>query len=572
MRDDSGPSDNVEILAMGRCSDDHYFLELRIVVGGRRRRHVLSLEDFEAAPDRVIASLEAGLVTPSSRADFRRRVQEAVRTLRPTFRVVTRPGWYGRCFVLPSGEVFGDEPNLRVCLPEIYREFGEKFASRGTLRGWRRIAELAVGNPALIIALAHAFTGPVVALLGVEAPGIQLVGEPGGGKSGIAEAVASVWCGREGTIGAFLETWNQTKHTVEKVAAAHSASLLILDDTRLFERFDRKGFANFREAIMRAGGGRMKRRWDDVGDLIRFRTPVLSISNDSLDKMAGDVGVEIDDALRDRLIDIPLPDGVKGAFEELHGCGDYDTLATELLRLAGENYGVASVEFIERIVEWRERDAAGLIASLKARREAYLTVAKRRVTSASRRLARIHHRFATIYAAAALAIEFGILPWDRRTVGKVIIACELAHVNFVEGNNASVVAQLRTEDPFEALKDYVRDHGASFIDLRGALVDPDGDHDHATCAGYVSQGRGGLELLLSEAKLQEVCGGKAGALRAKAQLDAAGWLVRDGARPSTRRTIWARGDNKREQVIAIRAEAFPFRISPAAASYPDVKV
>src|SRR5208337_3942633 len=114
MRDDSSTSDNIEIMALGRCPQGHHFLELQIVVGGRRRRRILSMEEFEAAPDRVIASLEAGLVTQSSRSHFRKRVQESLRTLRPTFRVATRPGWYGRSFVLPSGEVFGDEPNLRV--------------------------------------------------------------------------------------------------------------------------------------------------------------------------------------------------------------------------------------------------------------------------------------------------------------------------------------------------------------------------------------------------------------------------------------------------------------------------
>ena len=36
-----------------------------------------ALEEFEAAPDPVIASLEAGLLTPASRADFRRRVSRA---------------------------------------------------------------------------------------------------------------------------------------------------------------------------------------------------------------------------------------------------------------------------------------------------------------------------------------------------------------------------------------------------------------------------------------------------------------------------------------------------------------
>src|SRR5208337_2558319 len=170
MKDDSSTSDNIDIIAMGRCPQGHNFLELQIVVGGWRRRRILSMEELEAAPDRMIASLEAGLMTPSSRTHFRGRVQEKLRTLRPTFRVATRPGWYRQSFVLPSGEVFGDDPGLRVCLPEIYREFGEKFASRGSLQRWQRIAELAIGNSRLMLAVALAFTGPVASLLKVEPP------------------------------------------------------------------------------------------------------------------------------------------------------------------------------------------------------------------------------------------------------------------------------------------------------------------------------------------------------------------------------------------------------------------
>ena len=301
----------------------------------------------------------------------------------------------------------------------------------------------------------------------------------------------------------------------------------------------------------------MKRRSDDVGDLIRFKTPRLSISNNSLDRMARAIGVEIDDALRGSPHRHPAARREQGGVRRIHGYGDYDTLAIELLRLAGENYGVASVEFIQRMVEWRERDRAGLIAWLKARRQAYLRAAKRRVTSASRRLARIHHRFATIYAAAALAIKLGILPWDLPALGQTIIACELAHVELVGEALSSTVAQARADDPLERLEAHVRDCRGSFVDLRDGLIQPDEDYDHDTCDGYVNEGPDGtLEYLFSEAKLREVCGGKAGALRAKAQLDAAGWLVRDGARPSTRRTIWAEGKNKREQVIAVRAEAF----------------
>jgi putative DNA primase/helicase len=555
MRDDSSASDNIDIIAMGRCPQRHHFLELQIVVGGRRRRHILSMQEFEAAPDRVIASLEAGLVTSASRTDFRRRVQEKLQTLRPTFRVATRPGWYRKLFVLPSGRVFGHDPVLRVCLPEIYREFGDKFASCGTLPAWQRIAKLAIGNSRLTLAVALAFTGPVASLLKVEPPSIQLVGMNGAGKTAILTAAGSVWGGRDDDIGTFAESWAQTKNKVDVLAAAHSGAFLALDDTRTFERDTRVGFGNFKEAVMRMAEGRLKGRHGDTGAPVRWRTPFLSSSNDSQDDMARAVGDEIDDALRGRLIDVPLPAGIVGAFEDLHDFADHAAFSVELLRVARQNYGVASVEFIQRMVEWCEQDEARLVAWLQARREAYLRLARRRVRSTSRDLTRFHQRFATIYAAGALAIELRVLPWNRQILGQTIIACELAHVSSVEESVSSGAAQVWEDDPLERLKAHVGDRGGSFVDLQNGLIGPDEDHDHNTCDGYVNERPDGtLEFLFSEAKVQEVCGGKAGALQAKAQL--ADWLVRDGARPSTRRTIWATGTNRREQVLAICAEFF----------------
>jgi putative DNA primase/helicase len=556
MRDDSSTSDNINIMAMGRCPQGHHFLELQIVVGGRRHRRILSMEEFEAAPDRVIASLEAGLVTQSSRNDFRQRVQEKLRRLSPTFRVATRPGWYGRSLALPSGEVFGDEPNLHVCLPEIYREFADKFASLGSLRAWQRIAELATGNSRLMLAVSLAFTGPVASLLKVEPPSIQLVGMNGAGKTAILTVAGSVWGGRDDELGTFAESWAQTKNKVDVLAAAHSGTLLVLDDTRTFERNTPVRFGNFQEAVMRLAEGRLKGRHGDTGAPVRWRTPVLSSSNDSQDDMARAVGVKIDDALRGRLIDVQLKTGIVGAFEDLKGFPDHAAFSVELLRVARQNYGVASAEFIQRMVEWRARDEKGLAAWLQARREAYLKFAKRRVKSASRDLTRFHQRFATIYAAGALAIELGVLPRNYGVLLlEALLGCEAAHVESVEEALSSTAAQARADDPLERLEAHVHDSGGSFVDLRDGLIGPDEDHDHDTCDGYVNEGpEGTLEYLFSEAKLREVCGGKAGALRVKARL--ADWLVRDGARPSTRRTIWATGASRREQVIAIRAEAF----------------
>ena len=77
---------------------------------------------------------------------------------------------------------------------------------------------------------------------------------------------------------------------------------------------------------MRVGEGRQKGRRDHS---LRcgHGAPLLSASNDSLDDMAREVRVEVDDALRGRLIDVPLLRGLVGAFECLHGYRDHASSA-----------------------------------------------------------------------------------------------------------------------------------------------------------------------------------------------------------------------------------------------------
>jgi hypothetical protein len=149
--------------------------------------------------------------------------------------------------------------------------------------------------------------------------------------------------------GLFVEGWAQTKNNADDLATAHGGTCLVLDDPRTFAKDTRAGFADFCEAIMRMGEGRRKGR-RDAPLALRSRTSLLSASNDSLDDMARAVGLAIDDALRGRLIDVPLLRGIVGAYERLHGYGDHAGLSAELLRVARENYGVASVALLSGMV------------------------------------------------------------------------------------------------------------------------------------------------------------------------------------------------------------------------------
>ena len=546
---------HIKITEMGRSRDGGLFLDLAITAGGRRRFELLSLRDAQKSSREALANLDANLITDEARREFLRRVQEAARTMRPTFRVITRPGWAGNAFVFPNGTFLPSAANLAVALPPEHRPYGSKFRSRGALNEWQRIPRLARGNSRLMLAIALAFVGPVVDLLGAETPMIQIFGAPGAGKTAIAAVAGSVW-GGDGD-GLFVESWNHTANNLELVAAAHHAAFLVLDETRLSDQPQSRPSGAFFAAVMRLAEGRIKGRLNEVGVPLRSRTPILSTSNRSLDELALENRVRIDDAYRDRLIDVPLPLRGMGAFENLHGFEDHHALAVELISLARRSNGIASKEFMREFTAARARDDRALTAFLTDQTDRHLRVAARRISSAGRDLGRIHRRFATIAAAAYLAIRFGILPWTAGELGAALLACEQAHVAYVRQASEAATSAARDADPLGRLRTHVRDEAHHFVDLRQGLVDPTEDHDHASCPGYINRRLDGTpEYLFSDAKFNEIAGGNGPALRLKDELMRLGALLPDGHRPSTRRMIWASGENRREQVIAVRASFF----------------
>jgi hypothetical protein len=124
-----------------------------------------------------------------------------------------------------------------------------------------------------------------------------------------------------------------------------------------------------------------------------------------------------------------------------------------------------------------------------------------RVVSTNRELERTHQKFATIYAAAALAIDYEILPWSTGEVSDALLQCEEAHVDHVGrfvSAAPSVNRPLRPVDPLESLRQHVRQNRSKFTDLRKGLIARNAAHDHDSCPGYINRGLSGtVELLFS---------------------------------------------------------------------------
>lgn len=385
----------IAILAKGSDGGQEF---LRLKISGaceQPRQAVLSIDAYSTDPLATIRALRLPLVSGMAQREFQARVQSELQRA-ATFSVVTRPGWHGRSFVFPNGDVIGDQA-CEVCLPNEANRYGRKFHERGTFEEWQRLPVLARGNTRLMLAVALAFVGPIGPLLRVERVMIQLVGNPGSGKSVIAAVAGSVWgCNGDLDLPTFSETWNHTVNDLDRVAAPHHATFLALDETKNIDRANGKLFTVLAKALMRLAEGSAKGRMTDIDDPSTWWMGVLNTSNFSLDEMAAIDHCHIDDAHRTRLIDVPLPTGASGAFECLHEYDDHAAFATELLRIARSHYGVASKAFVERLSAWRRRDEAGLREWLSSCRDCYRREAKRLIVSRQRDLARLHEIFATI--------------------------------------------------------------------------------------------------------------------------------------------------------------------------------
>ena len=526
-----------DILSVGRSKDGDHYLRVAQTIGGHRIQCTIRAADVSTM------SLEhLGIITNASRHAFAARAEEAIRTMRPSFRVTTEAGWEGVSFVLPNGVAIPPRRGLFVCMPTDVASFAQKFRHRGTLRDWKRIPRMAEGNSWLMLIIALAFVGPVALLLDLEAPVIQLVGAPNDGKTTGAATAASV-VGRPD-----LESWNGTPGYLELLARALHGTLLVLDETKLAKITSAIKFDEFLAAFFTLAEGSYRGRLTDGTPTHRFRLPILTTSNESLGQIRNRVGGNLDDAHSGRILDVPVdPDG-RGSIRDLHDFADRDAFLDAMRTASRASYGVAFREYLEGMAEWLTDDARDLRRFLDGRRQAYLAEAKKWDWATTRDLARVHNRMATIYAAGALAIELKILPWTYKELGASILDCQRGHVALVEKHTVRGVGKGvgSAVDPLARLAAHFSAASGGFVDLRAptARFDP-----ARVCIG---QSHGHREYWLMEALVNRLLGSRKEADQLKRQLDAKGLLASPSHRHSTRRSF--RG--QRVQLLAIRADAF----------------
>ena len=313
---------------------------------------------------------------------------------------VDRIGWAGNVFVLP-GSTIGDVSSQLV----IYQGaegIDHPYRTAGTLDDWQEcVAKYAIGNSRVILALAAAFVGPCLTLLGEEGGGFHFRGPSSTGKSTTLSAGGSVW-GPERIV----LPWRATLNGLEGSCVQHNETLLLLDEVAAIDPKD-AGTAAYMIA-----NGRGKARANRAG-LLRssasWTVMFLSSGEISLAEQAGrDArGAKRSAAGQDvRICDVPADAGAGlGIFNTVHNAGSGDALARLIKAGCRTAYGTAGPAFVAAIIPIKDT----VVSKLKAAIESFVTanVPKK----ADGQVARVARRFALVAAVGELAVNLGILPW-----------------------------------------------------------------------------------------------------------------------------------------------------------------
>ncbi len=437
----------------------------------------------------------------------------------------TRVGWHqleeGRAFVMPRRTIAEGELAHRITFQsEVAGQ--DHFTTAGSLDSWRdHIGRLCSGNPLMILAVSTTLSGPLMFLCHRQTAGIHLVGDSSNGKTTLLEVAASVWGGPD-----FKRTWRATGNGLEGVAAAHSDTALVLDES---------GEADGREVgttVYALGNGTGKTRATRNGSARsphRWRIPVLSSGESTLAAHMSEAGKRPHAGQAVRLLDIPAK-RAHGAFDHLHHLADGRAFADHLKSEVTRHHGHLGPALIERLVA-EERDLAGEMDRF-AQLPGFAT---------SRPLqGRAAKVLALIGLAGELATEYGLTGWQK---GEAMGAAIEAFQAWAAGQGG---VRSEHEQILANVSGFIERHG----DARFSSVDanPANTPMVRDRAGWWRDDASGRVYLFNSEGLTEALGGF-DLKRGTQALEEAGWIAE---RDAEARSVRVRINGRRPRVYAIR--------------------
>jgi uncharacterized protein (DUF927 family) len=367
------------------------------------------------------------------------------------------------------------------------------YRKSGTLESWKQhVAQYAVGNSRLGLALCTAFATPLLYPTGTESGGFHFRGGSSTGKTTALHVAGSVWGG--GGIRGYIRTWRATSNGLEAIAAVHCDGLLCLDE---IGQVDGRDAGQIAYMLANGQGKTRAGRSGEARPSADWRLLFLSSGEIGLaDKIAEDgrgrraaAGQEV------RIVDIAADaDAGMGIFENLHGFASADIFARHLKMASGEHYGEAWRAFIRMLV----KDFDAIAPAVNRYRSEFVAQ--------------------NTPAGGEMATACGVLPWPPGEAIKAVTRCFQDWLLLRGG-----VEPAEERDAVSAVRRFIESHGNSRFEPMGALAltqgaDTPNEIRIQNRAGFRRRTEAGCVeyLVLPEVWRSEVCAGMDAGAVAKA--------------------------------------------------------
>jgi len=339
--------------------------------------------------------------------------------------------------------------------PKSPAHIGAFVCGKGSLEGWQEaVAKPWKKSSCLRVAIAAAFAAPLVRPMAMDSFAINWFSRTSDGKTAMLFIAASV-AGLIGPRG--LPGWADSETGFEGQALGHRDSVLPLDETgdgnskvSLKDKAKMLAFmiARNRPRTLSANYERANSLQDR-----EYRIIVQSSSELALSQVAIDAGGRRLGGEEVRFIDVPASEprslGIfDGRVKKLIGKTDQETTKAliEKMRVDAEvNQGFAYHEFLGKY--FREAEALSKVMAYKDQLESEVTV------PSSKAALRIRSNFALIWAAAAMAIDYEVLPWKKAPTFSAVEKCLRKALSVIEANKAPASAVDATTSILMALSD-----------------------------------------------------------------------------------------------------------------------
>lgn len=388
----------------------------------------LRRSEFAAAATHIAAKLAAQgvfVIGPKNMATLVAQVA-SVQDF-PDAPIISRPGWSGSSFALPSGELFLPDGKQQGVV--AFGPVPNKCSVKGTLKGWKNGVAKPLGQQKFgQFLLSLAFLPPLMKFTDrIGNLGFEIQGPSGTGKSTLQMLMSSILGGAsQGDDGHYWIGLEVTLNGLEQMMQEHSDLPIIFDEATLLAAgaSTKERTTIFKALTSKLITGDNNVRPQEPGQTGSRHCYVISTNEPLLSLLGQDAEVVIGAA--DRLVTIPLnvgrPFGAFDTIPEPYKSGS--EFASALMNAANEHHGQPIRKFLNALVKAYNEDEG------KLRHEIANHVAEfcRRASvdqnngSAVRRA----ESFGLVYAAGKIAQKYNVLPKNNK-LGPSILSCYRLH-------------------------------------------------------------------------------------------------------------------------------------------------